>query len=196
MDLDNENITPQIDNSNQTFTEPIFKKWFKTSSAAGFLSITPWDGGNKFVVDIGATDPSGGSVKSSTKCFVDPVELGLYLQSVVNNSAVDLYPKRSGCPSSESFIGFGGSGTVSRVFKVHYWGAKSDVEGTRSGFAWKCGHFEGTVSNSGAIQPNYDKQLSTDMIKVSLLEMHEIEYRLRMYITAKFSDPKWYGVKS
>ena len=154
-----------------------YKKWFKTSTQAGFISLSTWLDAGKVVVDIGKLGGDS-KVSSSTKCFVDAFDLITYLHCVVHGTSTELFPKRSQCPSPESFVSFGGSGTISRVFKIHYWGAKTDSDGDPKGFAWKCGHFEGKVSATGAIEPNWSAQKSADMIKVTRLEMHTMYHKL------------------
>lgn len=178
------------------FANPVYKKWFKAGGNAGFISIEPWLAGQKFVVDIGKVDPNTNKVVSSTKCWVNAVLLVNYLNLVNNDKGKEFFPPRGDCPSPESFVSYGGSGSppVARVFKVHWWGAKKDSEGDPKGFAWKCGHFKGVTTNTGAIKPQYDSLESADLIKVSRLEMQEIGLRLNVSLNgyaAKFND--WYG---
>lgn len=179
------------------FAKPIYKKWFKAGGQGGVISIEPWLSAQKFVVDIGKLDGSNNLV-SSTKCYVDAINLIVYLKAVTTGVAPSLYPKRKDCSSPEAFIAYGGSPkanpVTARVFKINYWGAKADNEGSPSGFAWKCGQFEGTVTDTGAVTPKYDKLISADMIKVSRMEMHEIAERTHVALqgyAAKFND--WYG---
>lgn len=172
----------------------VYKKWFKAGSNAGFISVSAWWDAQKFTVDIGSVDPNSNAVKSSTKCFVDMVQLGVYLRSIVQNNAVELYPLRSQCPSPESFVAFGGSGETSRVFKIHYWGAGKDkdgksVVGNSGGFAWKCGHFVGKVGPQGQIEPVWNERKSADMIRVSRLEMHELSYRVDLALIHLSAQP-------
>lgn len=190
--------------SGADFEPALYKEWFKTRSAAGFISLTPWfnnpDGKpvGKLVVDIGSVD-SNNAVTSTTKCYVDAVDLAVYLRSVVNGTAETLYPQRTGVYSPESFVVFGGTAgdtPVARVLKIEWWGAKKDSSGDRnSGFVWKTGHFDGKVTDQGAIQPIYDKPRSGDMIKRTRQQMHTISYRLDLALSAwAASTPRWYGV--
>lgn len=158
------------------FEQPIYKEWFKTNSAAGFITITPWLTARKLVLDIGSVDPNSNKVTSNTQFYVNALDLHTYLQSVINGSAVEIYPKRSQCPSPESFVAFGASGTDSRVLKVHYWGAGSDKDGDPNGFAWKVGLFGGKKSASGAVEPQWNDIKSRDQIRRSRLEMHRIAH--------------------
>lgn len=164
----------------------LFKKWFKTPSASGFLSINTWLAKSKLIVDVGKLGGDG-KVASSTKCFVDAIGLTTYLHSVVHGTATELFPKRAQCPSPESFVAFGGSGNVSRIFKVHYWGAKQDNIGDPKGFAWKCGHFKGNTKGNGAIEPVWNEPISQDMIKITRLEMHEMYLRIN-YCLSNFAE--------
>lgn len=160
------------------FESTLYKKWFKAGSQSGFISITPWYEARKVSIDIGSVNPDTKAVVSSTKCFIDIIEFGTYLRAIVNGTAEKLYPKRDQCPSPESFLSYGGSGDLSRVFKIHYWSADAESIGTAGSFAFKCGHFGGTVTKTGATIPNFKDRKSANLIKVTLLEMHEISYRV------------------
>lgn len=186
----------KIENNEQPkkFSKEIYKKWFKAGSNSGFLSITPSLAIGKWTIDIGSVDPNSNEVKSNTKCYVNPVQFNTYLRSVVAGTAKDLYPKRSQCPSPESYVSFGGSNNLSRVFKVHYWGAGPDKEGTPGGFAWKTGLFGGKTTSTGAIEPDWSDRKSADMIKVSLLEMNEIAYVLDIELRSYAArNQEWYA---
>ena len=165
-------------NTDKKFEKELYKKWFKAGNQSGFISITPWYSAAKAAIDIGSVNPDTKAVKSSTKCFVSMVDFAVYLRAIVNCQAETLYPKRDQCPSPESYVSYGASGDLSRVFKVHYWGAGSDSEGDPRAFAFKCGHFGGKVTQSGATIPDFKDRKSADMIKISRLELHEISYRL------------------
>lgn len=185
-----------VSTDNKDFAPEIYKKWFKTSSFGGFLSISPWLDGGKWTIDIGAVDSSS-KPTSNTKCFVDAVAFNTYLTEVVAGRGYGVYPKRAGLASPESFISYGGSEVkgrlISRVFKAHWWGASADNEGDQSAFVFKCGHFEGKRTDSGAITPDLSSALSTDMIKVTRVEFTEIAYRLDVQLRAYAArNPEWY----
>lgn len=163
---------------NKKYSPELYKKWFKAGNSAGFISITPWYEARKLTIDIGSVDPNTNAVLSATKCFVDMIDFAVYLRAVVAGRAKELYPKRDQCPSPESFISFGGSGDTSKVFKIHYWGASAESQGTEGSFAFKCGHFGGKVTNTGAIIPNFQERKSANMIKMNLLELHELAVRV------------------
>lgn len=184
-------------------TPALYKEWFRSSSAAGFISITPWfvdgDGSpvGKFVIDIGSVDPKTNEALSNTKCYVDAIELGVFLRAVATGNATDLYPIRSGVFSPESYIAFGGTANpdpIARVFKVEYWGANAGSPGNADAFVWKCGHFVGTVSNTGAIQPQYDKAIRSDMIRRTRLQMAMISYKVDLALVGFASSrPDWFN---
>lgn len=184
----------------QNFDGELYKKWFKAGGQAGFLSITPFRRDDRFVgrfiVDVGKVNPNNNSIQSSTKCYVDAVQFLTYLSSVNAGTAKDLFWKRNGTNSPESFVAYGGSAgadPVARVFKIEYWGATKDTIGDNKGFAWKCGHFKGNVTGTGAITAIMSEPIGTDMIKVSRLEMAEICTRVQLAMIGFASaDSRWY----
>lgn len=184
-------------------TPALYKEWFRSSTSAGFISITPWfvDNNNspvgKVIVDIGSVDPTNNEVQSNTKCYVDAVDLAVYLRAVVGGNAETLYPVRNSVFSPESFVTFGGTASpepIARVFKVEYWGANGQSEGNGNAFAWKCGHFVGNVTNTGAIQPQYDKAIRLDTIRRTRLQMATISYKLDLALAGfAASRSDWYS---
>lgn len=182
------------------YEKELYKKWFKAAGQAGFLSISPWNSAGKFTIDIGKVDPNGSAVLSNTKCYIDWVKLAAYLNSIVTGTAGTFYPSNNDAPSPESLVVYGGktNPAVARVFKSHYWGATKDSKPSydfSSAFVWKCGEFEGKVTDTGAITPIYDKPISANMIKVTRQEINEIAYRVNLYLSgyaAKFNN--WYDV--
>lgn len=179
FDTKEELTVPKETDGTKKFEEELYKKWFKSSNASGFISITPWYDAAKLAIDIGSVDPNTKKNISSTKCFVDMVDFSVYLNAVLNGQGEKLFPKRDQCPSPESFVSFGASADLSRVFKVHYWGADTDKEGDSRAFVFKCGHFGGTVTNTGATIPNFKDRKSANMIKVTRLELAEIAVRVQ-----------------
>lgn len=178
------------------FDQPLYKEWFRTKTASGFLSITPWKAARKVIVEIGSVD-SNNAVSSATKCYVNAFDLALYLRLLTNGQAQSLYPVRQGVHTPESFIVFGGTPgapPIARVFKIEYWGASKDNTGDPNGFVWKCGHFDGQVTDSGAIQPIYSKPRSGDMIKRTRLQMAYISGLMDLLLVGwAASDPNWYN---
>lgn len=161
------------------YDKPLYKKWFRSKVQTGFLSITPWHQALKMKIDIGKTS-SEGKLLSSTNVFVDAVDLGAYLKSVVSMTAPSIYPanEKTGAPTAESFVSYGGAmidgKPVSRIFKIHYWQSGEDYDS--SAFAWKCGHFAARKSDSGAFIPDMKSPLSVDSIKVTRQEVASISY--------------------
>lgn len=190
----------EAQHAQEQYDKELYKKWFKAGGQAGFLSITPFRRNGRFVgrfiVDVGKVDPNNNSPISSTKCYIDAIQLAVYLRSVFSGNADTLFPKRGGTNSDESFLAYGGSpgdNPIARVFKIEHWGATRDNPGNGNGFAWKCGHFKGNVTPTGAITADMSEPLSTDMIKVTRIEMAEIYERVNLAMIGFASqDPTWY----
>jgi hypothetical protein len=187
----------EVTTETKQYRDPIYKQWFKTKERSGFLSISPWLEANKFIVDIGEAGADG-KLKGSTACYVDAITLSLYCKSVYDLTAKDLYPAnaKNGVPTDEALTIYGGSKpsgkVVSRVFKIHHW--QKGQEYDLSAFTWKCGHFEGRESASGAFMPDLNKPISVNSIKVNRLQMAEIAYRMNIHITAHASrNTDWTG---
>lgn len=182
------------------YDQELYKKWFKAGGQAGFLSITPFfrDGRfvGRFIIDVGKVNPNSNQIESSTKSYVDGIDLYVYLDATTSGQSVRLYPKRSGTNSPESFIAYGGTpgaDPVARVFKIEYWGSTKDKEGDPGSFSWKSGHFKGNVTKTGAITAIMSEPISTDMIKVTRLEMAEIAARIRLALHGfAAEDQRWY----
>ena len=157
---------------------PVYKKWFRTRDRAGFLSVDPWLDAGKCAIDIGEVDPKTNSVKGHTQAWTDIVDLATFLQTVRDGRGSALYPK-------EEFMSYGGTRIdgvpVSRVLRIHPWESGGTVDAT--GFAWKTGHFDAKESGQGAFIPNMDKMRSSNLIKVTRVEMAEISYRLNLHLT-------------
>lgn len=162
----------------------LYKKWFKTASRGGFVSIKDALAITKVQIDIGEIDGSSALV-NSTDVFVDAIVLSTYLKAVVEGYAETLYPSNSklGVPTNEGIAFYGGSSSsgkpVSRIFKAHWWpNGKENYDSTS--FIWKCGHFEAKPSSTGAFVPDMSKMISASSIKMSRQELAEVETRLRL----------------
>lgn len=172
----------------QEFEDDIYKKWFRTKSQSGFLAVRGWLEAGKVSVDIGELGEGG--LKGNTNCFTNAVQLAVYLRAVVEGRAAELYPPGNGAPSPESFVYYGGgntkTGPVSRILKIHHWkkGTGDSATYDASSFVWKCGHFGARTTQSGAFVPDYNKVLSTNLIKVTRQEMAEVSYRLDLALQA------------
>ena len=168
----------------------VYKKWFRTKDKQGFCSITAWFDAVKVVIDVGEVV---GEV-NATKCFVDAYEFLTWAKAVRDGRAEVLYPERDQCPTPESFVSFGGSGEVARVFKAHWWnqGSNNGPKDASRGFAFKCGHFKGRTTGQGAIIPDFQSPVSVNMIKMTHVEIAEIANRLEHALllwSMKQSDP-------
>lgn len=176
--------------------EDLYKKWFRGKDQAGFLSIRPWPEARKFVVDIGKSDPNTNKLLSHTNAFLDGIMLAAYIKAVVNGRAAEVYPAngKQGVATPEGLTVYGGSGSVSRVFKSSHWPLGKDSGYDSSRFRWAIAHFEGTVTASGAIMPNMDKPLSMDFIQVTRRDMNEISYYLDLELANWVnSGSLWYA---
>jgi hypothetical protein len=185
-------------NDKKEYDAPLYKKWFRSKTQSGFLSIRPWFVGMKFNIDIGKTNPDG-KLESSTSCFVDAVDFAAYLKSIVNGTGALNYPanERAGTTTPESFVSYGGAiinnQPVSRILKIQYWTANDNVDS--SAFIWKSGHFKARKSDSGAFIPDMKSPISVDSIKVSRQEMVGISYLLDLCLQSHVTNNiDWYDV--
>jgi hypothetical protein len=62
---------------------------------------------------------------------------------------------------------------VSRVFKITHWKNKTGQMDTGAR-AFKCGHFAGQVTSSGAITPILSEMITSDVIKMTVADLAEI----------------------
>jgi hypothetical protein len=194
-------ILNQIQNESSEDDKPkynnnLYKKWFKSKTQSGFVSIRPWFQGMKFSIDIGKTNPEG-KLESSTNCFVDAVDFGAYLKSIANNTASFNFPsnEKMGVSTPESFVSYGGSVVdgqpISRIFKSQYW--QSGEAFDSSSFMWKIGHFKARKSDSGAFIPDMKSPLSVDSIKVTRQEIVSISYIVDLsLISHVVNNTDWY----
>jgi len=190
---ENDNVISQPPKEYKT---ELYKKWFKSKSQSGFLSIKPWFEGMKFKIDIGKTS-SEGKLLSSTNVYVDAMDFAAYLNAIVFGTASTIYSanEKLGLPSGESFASFGGADIngkpVSRIFKSHYWQNGDSFDS--NAFVWKCGHFGARKSETGAFIPDYKSPLSVDFLKVSKQEICSISYLLNISLFGYVSNnPNWY----
>jgi len=194
-------ILNQIQNESSDDDKPkynnnLYKKWFKSKTQSGFVSIRPWFQGMKFSIDIGKTN-SDGKLESSTNCFVDAVDFGAYLKSIANNTALFNFPsnEKMGVSTPESFVSYGGSVVdgqpISRIFKSQYWQSGETFDSTA--FMWKIGHFKARKSDSGAFIPDMKSPLSVDSIKVTRQDIVSISYLLDLaLISHTVNNTDWY----
>lgn len=205
MDLQSsiDEILNEIDNSGEVvsddkpkYSNTLYKKWFRSKTQSGFVSIRPWFQGMKFSIDIGRTNPDG-KLESSTNCFLDAVDFAAYLKAIVNGTAISNFPAndRLGTSTPESFVSYGGGNIngqpVSRIFKAQYWQSGDNVDS--SAFIWKAGHFKARKSDSGAFIPDMKSPISVDSIKVSRQDIVSISYLLDLsLISHAVNNTDWY----
>lgn len=187
------------DSLHKEYDKDLYKKWFRSKTQSGFLSIKPWYQGLKFKVDIGKTSQDGKLI-SSTMVYLDAIDFSAYLNSVASGSAVLNFPsnEKTGIPTNEGFVSYGGgiieSKPISRIFKAHYW-QNSDNSFDTSSFAWKCGHFAARKTDSGAFIPDMKSVLSVDSIKVTRAEIVSIAHMLNLSLISHVTNKSdWYSV--
>lgn len=187
------------DSLQKEYEKDLYKKWFRSKTQSGFLSIKPWYQGLKFKVDIGKTSPDGKLI-SSTMVYLDAIDFSAYLNSVVSGTALTNYPSndRTGVPTAEGFVSYGGgiieSKPISRIFKSHYW-QNSDNSFDNGAFVWKCGHFAARKTDSGAFIPDMKSVISVDSIKVTRAELASIAHMLNLSLISHVTNKSdWYAV--
>jgi hypothetical protein len=198
LNFDETPVIEENTDNDKKITPDLYKKWFKSPNASGFLSVKPLLNIGKFRIDIGATGQDS-SLKSHTETFVDAVLFAVYLRSIVAGTAETLYLANAklGVPTNEGIAFYGGGKgqdgkPISRIFKSHWW-RKGENEYDRSSFVFKCGHFKANQSSSGAFLPDMSSPLSTDSIKVTRIEMAEISYRVDLAISGyASSNQEWF----
>jgi len=188
-----------VDTSQKEYDKDLYKKWFKSKTQSGFLSIKPWYQGLKFKVDIGKTSQDGKLV-SNTMVYLDAIDFSSYLNSVANGTAIVNFPlnEKAGIPTNEGFVSYGGgiieSKPISRIFKAYYW-QNSDNSYDSTAFIWKCGHFSARKADSGAFIPDMKSPLSVDGIKVTRSEIVSISQMLTLSLISHVTNrPDWYSV--
>jgi hypothetical protein len=193
------NNEPKILSEEKKYDQDLYKKWFRSKTQSGFLSIKPWYQGLKFKIDIGKTSPDGKLI-SSTMVFVDAVDFAAYLKSISIGTASVNYPQndKAGVPTAEGFVSYGGGiieqKPVSRIFKAHYW-QNADNTFDSSAFAWKCGHFAARKTDSGAFIPDMKSPISVDSIKVTRQDILSISYMLDLSLVSHVTNNSdWYNI--
>ena len=199
LNFDQTPIIEETHDNDKKIVPDLYKKWFKSANASGFLSIKPLLNIGKFRIDIGATGQDS-SLKSHTETFVDAILFAIYLRSVNAGTAENLYPSNAkmGVPTNEGIAFYGGGKNqdgkpISRIFKSHWW-RKGENEYDKSSFVFKCGHFKANQSSSGAFLPDMSSPLSTDSIKVTRLEIAEISYRVDLCLSSyAATNEEWFN---
>lgn len=176
-------LAPIRQEEEKTFDDDVYKKWFRTKTKSGFLTLRTWLEAGKASIDIGEI---ANGTSENTIVWCDAVELATYLQAVTNGQGASLYPVRYGLNEPEGFIHYGGSNSgnqpISRILKVSYWrtGSGDQANVDSSAFAWKCGHFKARTSDTGAFIPDMKSPLSVNQIKIARSEMAVMSYRLNL----------------
>jgi hypothetical protein len=198
--LDDDSNSPEqlFSSENKDYENDLYKKWFRSKSQSGFLSIRPWFTGMKFKIDIGKTSPDGKLI-SHTHLYVDAIDFAAYLRAIVNGNATTIFPAndRMGIPSPEGFASYGGAKVegkaISRIFKAHHWTNGDTLDS--NAFVWKAGHFAARVSDTGAFIPDMKSPLSVDSIKVTRQDICSISYILDLALNSYVANNQnWYEV--
>jgi len=205
--LDDDSNSPEVlfskqNNSDETgssqYDNDLYKKWFRSKTQSGFLSIRPWFTGMKFKIDIGKTSPDG-KLLGHTNLYVDAVDFAAYLKSIVLGTASNIYPanERLGLPTPEAFASYGGAKIdgkpISRIFKAHHWSSGESFDSTS--FVWKAGHFAARVSDTGAFIPDMKSPISVDSIKVTRQDIASISYIVDLALYSYVANNQtWYEV--
>jgi hypothetical protein len=198
--LDDDSNSPEqvFSSDNKDYENDLYKKWFRSKTQSGFLSIRPWFTGMKFKIDIGKTSPDGKLI-SHTHLYVDAIDFAAYLRAIVNGNASAIFPanERMGIPTSEGFASYGGSKVegkaISRIFKAHHWTNGDTVD--PNAFVWKAGHFAARVSDTGAFIPDMKSPMSVDSIKVTRQDICSISYILDLALNSYVANNQnWYEV--
>jgi hypothetical protein len=195
-ELDSREAQGSLITTDKDYQHDLYKKWFRSKSQSGFVSIKPWFTALKLKIDIGKTSPEGKLI-SSTNVFVDAIDFGAYLKSIVNGTATNIFPanEKMGVPSPEGFVSYGGAmidgKPTSRIFKAHYWQANESFDTTS--FVWKCGHFAARKSDSGAFIPDMKQAISVDSIKVTRQDIASISYLIDLAMNSYVANnTDWY----
>lgn len=184
--------------SEKVYEKDLYKKWFRSKTQSGFISIRPWFAGMKFRIDIGKISADG-KLAGNTHIFVDAVDFAAWLKAITTGTAKVAYPlnAKSGVITDEGFVSYGGAEVqgkpISRIFKVHYWqnGDSFDVES----FVFKTGHFNAKKTSSGAFLPDMKSPISVDSIKISRQEIYSISYLVDLALTSYVTNKTdWYEV--
>jgi hypothetical protein len=196
--IQNSQEPKSLDLNQKKYDKELYKKWFRSKTQSGFISIKPWYEGLKFKIDIGRTSNEG-KLDSNTTVYVDVVDFAAYLKSVTNGTATINYPAnpKMGLTHPESFVAYGGgiidNKPISRIFKSQYWQSGDTID--TGSFVWKCGHFQARKSESGAFIPDMKSPLSVDSIKITRQDAVSISYLLDLSLISHVSNnPRWYEV--
>jgi len=182
----------------KSYDKDLYKKWFRSKTQSGFLSIRPWFAGMKFRIDIGKIS-NDGKLAGNTYVFVDAIDFAAWLRSINNNTAKNIYKAnaKTGVVTDEGFVSYGGSEVqgrpISRIFKIHYWQNGDTFD--QDSFVFKTGHFSAKKTESGAFLPDMKSPISVDSIKVTRQELNSISYLVDLCLISHVTNKTdWYEV--
>ncbi len=156
----------------------IYKKWHKT----GFISISNWPTADKVKFEI-ATTTEDRKLKSLSTCYLPVYEFLTYLQAEVSGRVTEIFPEFAKTDKNHGWTKYSGSPkanpVIARLFKITDWNFKHDQSWTPSGSRrFKCGEFDGQVTNTGAVNPIWSKMHNDNSIKMSQYDIAELYQRL------------------
>jgi len=182
----------------KSYDKDLYKKWFRSKTQSGFLSIRPWFAGMKFRIDIGKIS-NDSKLAGNTYVFVDAIDFAAWLRSINNNTAKNIYKAnaKTGVVTDEGFVSYGGSEVqgrpISRIFKIHYWQNGDTFD--QDSFVFKTGHFSAKKTESGAFLPDMKSPISVDSIKVTRQELNSISYLVDLCLISHVTNKTdWYEV--
>lgn len=151
--------------------DALYKKWFRTKTQQGFLTLAPFWRAGKISVDIG--EVSNGKLSGSTLVYADYDIVLSYVRSAAFNIETNIFTSNEGAGVLAIYGGANtDKGPVSRLLKIQPWIVNNTPD--PNSFAWKVGHFKARASEAGAFIPDMKSPLSQNMIKVTRAEMSVI----------------------
>lgn len=168
----------------QKRTPDLYKKWSKAGGIQRFCAIRPFFEANKLGIDVGQSKDN--HLVSHTEVWVNALEFAAFLEQLLAGRASAIYGK----PEYTYFGGTERDGkTISRMFALAPWNKDNPAEGFRA----LCLHQEGERNETGAFMAKRGgAKLSEDSIKLTLPELAELSYRLRLGLQGHtLQEPAW-----
>jgi hypothetical protein len=170
----------------------IYKKYFKMSSASGFITVSNWTIADRVQIEIGANDPKTNASLSVSTVYVPTVKMLAYLHAEVHDNIAKLYPSMLTDDKHQHGITYFGGKGPARVFKVEDWtfdAVNGGFKGTPGNVRrFKAGEFElkaGTTSS----EPEYSKPISRNFIQMKPEEIAELYHQL--HLTQQAHETAW-----
>lgn len=159
-----------------------YKKWHRY----GFISIRYWPFAEKVQLEIAKTTADK-KVESLSKCYLNTYEFMSYLHAEVHGNLDIIYPDFD----NNEFKSYGGGPDkehsdqlVSRIFTAGYWKPSKDAPADRTKRGFRAACFIGHHGANNSIVPDYNQQISFDMIQIRMNELAEIYLGLNTIVQA------------